>query len=128
MNCGICMAFLRDKNRCPGCRAEDAPQTAARVRCAIFNCDLIRTGGAKFCLIRDESPCRRLKALDRRYRSRYRMSMIENLAAIRAGGIRRFAADEKRRWTCPDCGGTINVHRAVCSACGRKHGPRNRKT
>jgi hypothetical protein len=127
MNCGICMAFLRVKDHCPGCRGEASLKPVSCVRCGILNCEIIRSGGAKFCLTMDDKPCSRLKALDKRYRSKYRMSMLENLANIRAWGIRRFVAEEKRRWTCPDCGGTINVHRAVCSACGRKHGTRNRK-
>ncbi|MBN2201676.1 DUF3795 domain-containing protein [bacterium] len=118
MNCGICMAYLREKDHCPGCRAEPAFKPASCVRCRILNCDLIRTGRARFCLERDDKPCQRLKDLDKRYRTKYNMSMLENLAAIRRSGIRKFAAEEKRRWTCRKCGGTINVHRAVCSECG----------
>jgi len=45
------------------------------------------------------------------------MSMIENLEAIKALGIRKFVAGERERWTCPVCGGMINVHRHCCSAC-----------
>jgi hypothetical protein len=97
------------------------------VRCRILSCELIREGGAKFCLNRDQTPCKRLKDLDKRYRTKYNMSMLENLAAIRRFGIREFTSDEKRRWTCPDCGGTIIVHRARCSLCGRTHGPQDRK-
>jgi ribosomal protein L37AE/L43A len=25
----------------------------------------------------------------------------------------------RERWTCPECGGTINVHRWRCEGCGR---------
>lgn len=118
MNCGICMAYLREKDHCPGCRGETSQKPVSCVRCRILNCDLIRTGAARFCLERDEKPCQRLKDLDKRYRTKYGMSMLENLANIRKHGIRKFTANEKRRWACRKCGGTINVHRAVCSECG----------
>ncbi len=122
MNCGICMAYLREKDHCPGCRGEGSRKPVSCVRCKILNCVLIRTGSARFCLELDEKPCQRLKDLDKRYRTKYRMSMLENLAAIRRFGIRKFTAEEKRRWTCRGCGGTINVHRAVCSGCGEAAG------
>lgn len=136
MNCGICMAYLREKDHCPGCRGEASQKPVSCVRCKILNCGLIRTGTAKFCLERDEKPCQRLKNLDKRYRSKYGMSMLENLAAIRRSGIRQFTADEKKKWTCRKCGGTVNVHRAVCYGCGeaagdassRKHAPGQRQT
>jgi hypothetical protein len=44
--------------------------------------------------------------LDTRYRKNYRMSMIENLNAIKISGIRNFIKTEKNRWTCSKCGGT----------------------
>jgi hypothetical protein len=49
------------------------------------------------------------------------MSMIENLKSIRELGIRRFVANEKIRWACPECGGVINVHRGYCGSCGKKY-------
>jgi ribosomal protein L37E len=48
------------------------------------------------------------------------MSMIENLAAIQKEGIRAFVKTEREHWTCKACGGTINVHRGKCSACGKE--------
>lgn len=65
-------------------------------------------------------PCRHLKQIDDRYRTKYHMSMIENLDAIRRVGIRAFVKSEQERWTCKSCGGTINVHRYRCSACGKE--------
>jgi predicted RNA-binding Zn-ribbon protein involved in translation (DUF1610 family) len=29
-------------------------------------------------------------------------------------------ANEKVRWACPECGGTICVHRQVCYGCGEE--------
>jgi hypothetical protein len=122
MNCGICSAYLREKNRCGGCRSDDVLDACSIARCRIKNCESIRSGGIRYCFDCEALPCRRLKDLDKRYRTKYNMSMLENLAAIRRFGIRKFASDEKRRWTCPECGGTVNVHRAVCSECGKGAG------
>jgi lipopolysaccharide biosynthesis regulator YciM len=47
------------------------------------------------------------------------MSMIENLENIKILGIKLFLKNEKSRWTCSNCGGTICVHKACCSGCGK---------
>jgi hypothetical protein len=127
MNCGICSGYLREKNRCGGCRSDDVLDACSIARCRIKNCESIRSGRIRYCFDCEMQTCRRLKDLDKRYRTRYGMSMMENLLNIRKNGIRKFAADEKRRWACPACGGTINVHRARCSLCGRTHEPKDRK-
>ena len=51
-----------------------------------------------------------LHHLDERYRKKYGMSMIRNLAAIAELGIRAFGRTEREHWTCTACGATINVH------------------
>jgi hypothetical protein len=118
MNCGICMAFLREKNRCPGCRSLGVKHPKCRIRnCADMN--------GRYCFSCSGFPCRLLKNLDKRYRKKYGMSMIENLESIRAVGIRKFVTSEKERWACPGCGGTINVHRHCCSICGARVPPRS---
>ncbi|MFA5801027.1 MAG: hypothetical protein WC911_00980 [Thermoleophilia bacterium] len=42
--------------------------------------------------------------LDKRYRTKYGMSMIENLEIIRQVGVRDIFRREKQRWACPKCG------------------------
>ena len=61
-----------------------------------------------------------MKLLDKRYRTRYGMSMLENLDAILQNGIRAFIRAEQERWTCPTCHGTIDVHHGRCPACGKE--------
>lgn len=116
MNCGICMAYLREKNHCPGCRFFNSKEPVSIARCIIKNCETIKK--TKFCFKCEKYPCARLKNLDKRYRTKYGMSMIENLENIIRLGIREFVKDERVRWTCPKCGGTINVHRWKCFDCG----------
>ncbi|MCK9580191.1 MAG: DUF3795 domain-containing protein [Methanoregula sp.] len=113
MDCAICMAFLREKNRCGGCHA---PDRKCSKNCTIFACEQVQGRYHHTC---DKYPCSRLKQLDKRYRTKYGMSMIDNLEAIRKDGIREFVRTERERWTCTACGGTIDVHHGKCSDCGR---------
>jgi hypothetical protein len=117
MDCGICLAFLRDKNKCPGCRLFNKQEPVSIARCKIKNCEVIQKGKVKFCFICESFPCYRLKHLDKRYRTKYKMSMIENLDNIKKFGIRKFIKSENKRWACPECGGTICVHRGYCLKC-----------
>jgi len=120
MNCGICMAHLREKNVCPGCRGDDTNKKVTRVRCIIRNCETIKNSKSGFCFECDKYPCLRLKQMDKRYRTKYKMSMLENLDSIRKIGLSAFCKNEKIRWRCEKCGGVICVHRAICSSCGEK--------
>jgi hypothetical protein len=117
MNCGICLAYLRSNNQCPGCRIEYHLKPKTRVHCRIKNCTLWSVGNSKFCYDCAEYPCKRLKQLDNRYRLRYSMSMIENLNNIKSLGIDKFVHNEQERWRCPECGGAICVHRGFCLFC-----------
>ncbi len=112
MNCAICMAYLRSKNHCGGC---NAPDRLCNINCTIASCPDLKDRYRHEC---GKYPCRRLATLDKRYSTKYRMSMLENLAAIRKDGIRAFVRSERERWTCKSCGGTIDVHHFRCSACG----------
>lgn len=121
MNCGICIAYLRDKNRCPGCRETNKNTPDYCKRCVIRNCITLKKNHWKFCSGKCKKyPCARLKNLDRRYTKKYNMSMIENLENIKKSGIRKFTKDEKIRWTCSRCGGTICVHKGYCYICKKK--------
>ncbi len=118
MNCGICAAYFREKNKCPGCRLFDRDEPVSIVRCKIKNCEILKKRKFKFCFECKEFPCDKMKHLDKRYRTRYQMSMIENLKNIKNYGIRKFTKNEKVRWACPECGGTICVHKGYCYSCG----------
>ncbi|MFA6451062.1 MAG: DUF3795 domain-containing protein [bacterium] len=120
MNCGICKAYLRDKNTCPGCRESDENKAVSCKRCIIKNCQVLSENNWKFCFKCGKYPCARMKSLDERYRRKYRMSMIENLKNIEEHGIRRFVRNEKLRWQCSECGGVICVHGGYCFSCNAK--------
>jgi hypothetical protein len=100
MNCNLCIAYLREKNKCPGCNLQGNPDSDYFKKCSIKNCDIIRDNKWKFCSPKcNKFPCQRLKSLDKRYKTKYGMSMIENLKFILEYGIRQFITREKQRWT-----------------------------
>jgi hypothetical protein len=118
MNCGICLGHLRNKNQCPGCRKKDAYESSYGRKCIIRSCQILKENNWKFCSDKcDKYLCLRLRNLDKRYRTKYNMSMIENLENIKENGIRKFVKSEKARWACPECGGTVCVHRGHCLIC-----------
>ncbi len=119
MDCSLCMVFARERKGCLGCRAGDEGKAKSCLACTIRNCDVIRSTEHGFCNSACERfPCPRLKRLDTRYRAKYRMSMLENLQAIRDQGIEAFVASERERWACPECGGLQCVHTPECVYCG----------
>lgn len=120
MNCGTCSAFLRIKNRCTGCLIDSHSNRKACAQCRIRNCDILKKTDSKFCYECHQFPCLRLKQLDKRYRTKYRTSFIENLLMIKEKGIGYFLEFESGRRTCPDCGSVLSVHRDHCLKCNRK--------
>ncbi|PWB60076.1 MAG: hypothetical protein C3F18_00180 [Nitrosomonadales bacterium] len=45
LNCGLCRAFVRDKNPCPGCRGGDSNKSNACLTCVITHCGELAAGG-----------------------------------------------------------------------------------
>ena len=95
MNCAICKAYLRQHNPCHGCINLEVERPKTRAHCRLRVCTK-RKG--RFCCHCPEFPCDRLCHLDKRYRTKYGMSEIENLEFIRKNGIRKFVASERKHW------------------------------
>lgn len=122
MNCGLCVSYQAMKNdlkhkgfnkkTCPGCIPRGK-------NCAFMkgNCERLGKGLVRFCYECEDFPCRRLKTLDKRYRTKYHMSMIENLKFIKENGMARFLEKEEKKWKCPECGGEICCHNGLCLNC-----------
>ena len=122
MNCRLCWGFVREMNTCPAClriARESSQKSKYRSSCRIRNCEQLAMGRKKYC---SEScphfPCTRLRQLDKRYRTKYGMSMVDNLEMIDEVGIRHFIQKEKVKWVCPECGEVLCVHKPQCSSCG----------
>jgi hypothetical protein len=123
MNCGLCASYLALRNEvkakgfkmpyCSGCRPR-------KKNCAFLKkyCSKLSNEEVKYCFECNSFPCDRLKTIDDKYKSRYRMSMIENLNLIRKEGIGRFLEKQDRLWKCQDCGALICCHNGICFKCG----------
>jgi hypothetical protein len=123
MNCGLCSGYLAYKNDvkskgirmtyCTGCRPRNK-------QCAFLKkrCPQLLNGDVKYCYECQDFPCARLRHIDKRYRTFYRMSMVENLEYIKESGIRHFLKRESEKWQCPECGGVICCHNGICFNCG----------
>jgi hypothetical protein len=118
MNCGLCLAYHRDKNRCSGCITRSYNKSNHCNSCLIRNCENLSGGKSKYCFSCKKYPCLKIKKMDKRYRTKYGMSMISNLNSIKEIGIRKFTAHEKEKWLCPKCNNVISVHRKACLICG----------
>jgi hypothetical protein len=122
MNCALCanyLAKIRDVRErgvrmpyCAGCRPRGK-------MCAflIKRCDLLKHQKIEYCHECPDFPCGWLETIDKRYRERYRMSMIENLRAIRDKGLGKFLIGQAETWRCPRCGGTVSCHNGLCFSC-----------
>jgi hypothetical protein len=118
LNCSLCRAYIRNRGTCPGCRGADSHKANACVTCAIKTCEELASGGYQFCYSCSRVPCPVLLHLDNRYRTRYSVSVLANLERIQAVGVRRFIAEEATRWSCPECGFRLCMHKPQCINCG----------
>ncbi len=121
MNCAICIAFFgftlkgeQRKQNCSTCRLRKS-------QCAFLKqqCDKLATKQIEYCFECTDFPCENLMTLDTRYRTKYGMSMIENLRYIQTQGIEQFLNTEQERWKCATCGGIICVHNQTCYTCNQ---------
>lgn len=122
MNCALCAGYLAAKNdlknkrikmiNCPGCRPRNK-------KCAFLkgHCTQLSNREVTYCFECTSFPCDKLKTIDKRYRSRYRMSMIENLNFIKQNGIEKFLKSQEETWKCPNCGELISCHNGLCFNC-----------
>jgi len=117
INCALCLGYQREKNTCPGCRQGAMPNSSCR-RCVIKNCETIQKNASGFCFECEKFPCARMKALQKRYRTKYNTDIFQNLAAIKTGGMDAFLGIQAERWACPACGSLLCMHRSQCTRCG----------
>ncbi len=116
MNCRLCYGFIRQKTPCLGCRGAEESKPKSCTACKIVVCEKRNKNSWDTCALCD-APCRRLKDLDKRYRTKYHMSMVENLAHIQEKGMENFLQQQRERFTCPECGEIVCVHRDTCPSC-----------
>lgn len=124
MNCGICKAYLaythglpRQRGKvthCAGCLPR-AKNCYIKRGCKKLSKHLIKS-----CSECDTMPCKHLEHLDKRYRERYSMSMVENLTELKTNNMDAFLRSQTERYRCPNCGGVVCVHDGKCYSCDYK--------
>lgn len=119
IDCAACYARLRPKKACPGCLKPDEEKPGYCRACRIKACATGR--GLSRCYGCGDFPCSMIKRIDKRYLTGYGVGLIENGLAARSAGLRAFMATERKRWSCPDCGGIVNQHDRICSECGKDY-------
>ena len=115
LNCRLCRAYNRERNRCPGCLGDDSPKSPSCVNCKIKNCPELE--GKRFCHSCRKFPCDLFTLLEKRYSTKYGLSVVENLNHIREHGVRDFIRNEKIKWQCPKCSSLVCVHQPECIIC-----------
>jgi hypothetical protein len=120
MNCRLCVAYFgytisgkKRKKPCIGCRPTNR-------NCAFIKkcCEKLSKKEVNYCFECDDFPCEPLKKLDKRYRERFKMSMIDNLNFIKENGMKKFLKSQQEKYRCENCGGVICVHTDKCYECG----------
>lgn len=121
INCGTCRAFLRDRNKCSGCMSVNGSNISHCITCSIKNCELLKKTSSNFCSQCDQFPCRRIKHIDKRYRTKYKTGLIQNLRIINENGVEAYLLNETKRWTCSSCGAILCIHQDNCLKCDEKY-------
>ena len=123
IDCRLCYAYIREKNHCPGCRGDDLQKMKSCLACKIKNCEKLVEEDFKYCFECGSYPCDSLKKLDKRYRMKYGVNPFENLNTIQENGIDQFVEIEMTKWTCPECGTILCMHKPQCLTCGYDWNP-----
>ena len=126
--CGACRQYLLEKKNllekrgyktgCKGCRIRNK-------NCAFIrrDCLKLKKNEIEFCYECEKFPCQKLKNIDKKYREKFCVDMIQNLKRIKAIGTEMWLKEQEKLYMCPECGGEICVHDAECYDCGNNINP-----
>ena len=120
INCGVCLAYLREKNKCCGCLSPGTNKPSHCNKCSIKLCIEHDKAAFTYCYECHKFPCARIKSLDKRYVEKYRLGLILNSNLISKYGFEEFIKTENEKWKCKHCGEVQCVHRSSCLKCGKE--------
>ena len=119
MNCAICLSYFgylmngkKREMKCTGCNLSG--KSCAHLK---KYCKKLTKKEIEYCYQCNDFPCNQLQYLDKRYRERFNMSMIDNLVYIRENGMKKFLQQQEEKYKCSKCGGVICVHNGKCYSC-----------
>ncbi|KPK70022.1 hypothetical protein AMJ82_04235 [candidate division TA06 bacterium SM23_40] len=99
--------------RCHGCKTETLSSFCTS--CDIKKC--AEDEDVEFCFDCSEFPCKRLVAF-KDDECAHHSIVLKNLEAIRERGLDDWLAEQKSRWSCPECGVGSAWYEKECGACG----------
>lgn len=120
--CGACPSF---QVSCNGCGSEDRNQKrTSKWGCKIRKC-CIEEKKLESCYKCNEFPCKsKLLKLSKSHlddrKFKYRHELLDNLKRIEKLGTQSWLKEQKAKWQCPKCPGTIKFYLYKCSSCGLK--------
>jgi len=118
MNCMVCYKHCytkKTKHPCGGCMVESKNKPEHCRKCKIKDC--IQSKGITYCYECNEFPCKLIKNLERSYKKRYGVSLVENSQIAKEKDIPFLLNIHNQKYRCPKCGGIISIHDKVCSEC-----------
>lgn len=121
VNCLICYMHANPRKygkSCRGCFSQEQEKAIHCRRCRIKKCT--EDKGLSHCFNCTDMPCKLIKNLDKSYRQRYGVSIVENCLSALKNGIIHHMLLEKEIWTCR-CNGLISLQDGVCSECKTRH-------
>ncbi len=118
MNCMFCYKHCYHKKPCIGCLKDDTGKAKHCRECKIKDCVLKK--GISYCYVCNEFPCKRIKNLEKTYRRKYGVSLIQHSQFVKENGLEIFMNSQKEKYTCPHCGGIISIHGSECSECQKQ--------
>lgn len=117
MNCAVCYRYCNHKKPCKGCLKGDSGKPEHCRKCEIKSCT--ETKKYVYCFECAQYPCKMIQNLEKSY-LRYHVSLIDNSLFVKKHGIISFMREQKKKYTCPVCGGMISLHDGKCSECWAK--------
>jgi hypothetical protein len=98
MNCAICLSYFgylmngkKRKMKCTGCNLSG--KSCAHLK---KYCKKLTKKEIEYCYQCNDFPCNQLQYLDKRYRERFNMSMIDNLVYIQENGMKKFLQQQEK--------------------------------
>ena len=125
LDCSLCGCAQASENPCPGCNGPDAGKPSFCCQeCEVILCKKRKEKGYEYCDECPDYPCKDIMEKENRYTSRYPLyeSPMKNLRDIRELGMEKFLENERKQWTCKECGDVISVHTGICRGCGKQYG------
>lgn len=111
----VCYKHCCHKKPCAGCLGSGEGKPGHCRKCGIKDC--VKEKGLLFCYECAAYPCKKIKRLEKSYRTRYGASLLANSEFVKKNGLSAFMEQQKSAFTCPACGGIISIHDWECSEC-----------